>query len=76
MEIPYFWLSSLMRAFIFFLLSTTLFSWPMTIFSAAVSTSISLKCWCIMPIPALMASFGERNTTFFPPISISPLSGV
>ena len=37
-----------------------------TMFSATVITGISMKCWCTMPIPASIASFGERIATACP----------
>ena len=48
---------------------------PRTMFSAAVSTSTSLKCWCIMPMPRPKASLGERMETSFPSTKIWPSSG-
>ena len=32
---------------------------PSTMFSATVITGMSMKCWCTMPIPRSIASFGE-----------------
>ena len=35
-------------------------------FSATVITGISMKCWCTIPIPRAIASFGELKTTCLP----------
>ena len=32
-----------------------------TMFSATVITGMSMKCWCTMPMPALIASFARRR---------------
>ena len=32
---------------------------PRVTFSATVNTGTSMKCWCTIPMPAAMASFGE-----------------
>ena len=48
---------------------------PKMMFSAAVSTSTSLKCWWIMPMPRSKASLGERIVTSLPSIKICPPSG-
>jgi hypothetical protein len=39
-------------------------------FSATVITGISMKCWCTIPIPRLIASFGDRIETGSPFIRI------
>src|SRR5690242_9233914 len=44
-------------------------------FSATVRLSASMKCWCTMPIPAAMASFGERKCSSRPFTVIVPSSG-
>ena len=44
-------------------------------FSAAVNTLTSLKCWWIMPMPWSNATLGELMTTGLPSISMLPLSG-
>ena len=36
-------------------------SMPRVTFSATVNTGTSMKCWCTIPIPAAMASFGESE---------------
>jgi hypothetical protein len=36
-------------------------STPSITFSATVNTGTSMKCWCTMPMPAAMASAGERK---------------
>ena len=48
---------------------------PRVTFSATVNTGTSMKCWCTIPMPAAMASFGELNWAFLPSIRISPSSG-
>ena len=48
---------------------------PRVTFSATVNTGTSMKCWCTIPMPAAMASFGELNWTFLPSSRISPSSG-
>ena len=48
---------------------------PRVTFSATVNTGTSMKCWCTIPMPAAMASFGEANWAFLPSIRISPSSG-
>src|SRR6202050_340795 len=50
-------------------------SMPSVTFSATVNTGTSMKCWCTMPMPAAMASFGEPNRTAWLSIRISPSSG-
>ncbi len=37
-----------------------------TMFSATVITGMSMKCWCTIPIPRSIASFGELMRTFSP----------
>ena len=32
---------------------------PRVTFSATVNGGTSMKCWCTMPMPALIASLGE-----------------
>ena len=44
-------------------------------FSAALNTSTSLKCWCIMPMPRSKASLGEAMTTSRPSMAMVPSSG-
>ena len=39
---------------------------PRTTFSATVSISTSIKCWCTMPMPCWMASLGERRLASWP----------
>ena len=39
---------------------------PRMMFSVAVNTSTSLKCWWIMPIPRAKASLGEAMVTGLP----------
>ena len=34
---------------------------PRMMFSSTVKLSASMKCWCTMPMPAAIASLGERN---------------
>ena len=46
-----------------------------TMFSATVITGMSMKCWCTMPIPRSIASFGEWMRTGLPLMRISPSSG-
>jgi hypothetical protein len=46
-----------------------------TTFSATVSGGISMKCWCTMPMPSLMASSGADTWTGRPSKSTSPSSG-
>ena len=48
---------------------------PKIRFSATVNTSTSMKCWCTMPIPAAIASFGVREVCGRPSMVISPSSG-
>ncbi len=48
---------------------------PSSTFSATVKLSASMKCWCTMPIPARIASAGERNATSAPSTRITPSSG-
>ena len=48
---------------------------PSTMFSRTVSWSASMKCWWTMPMPAAMASFGERNATGSPLTDMVPSSG-
>ena len=48
---------------------------PRVTFSATVNTGTSMKCWCTMPMPAAMASFGESELVGFPSSRISPSSG-
>src|SRR5579859_1907774 len=50
-------------------------SMPRVTFSATVNTGTSMKCWCTIPMPAAMASFGERNLAGLPSSRISPSSG-
>ena len=50
-------------------------SMPSVTFSATVKTGTSMKCWCTMPMPASIASFGEPNFAGLPLIRISPSSG-
>ena len=45
-------------------------------FSATVITGMSMKCWCTMPMPRAIASFGEWKVTGFPLMRISPSSGL
>ena len=52
-------------------------SLPSTMFSATVITGMSMKCWCTMPIPASIASFGELERDAARPLTrISPSSGL
>ena len=44
-------------------------------FSITVWAGTSLRCWCTIPIPRLIASSGDLNLTCFPPRKISPSSG-
>jgi len=44
-------------------------------FSATVKTGTSMKCWWTMPMPALIASFGESKVTGSPSIRIWPSLG-
>ena len=44
-------------------------------FSATVITGISMKCWCTIPMPASIASRGERSRSGLPSKRISPESG-
>ncbi len=48
---------------------------PRVTFSATVNTGTSMKCWCTIPMPAVMAFFGEPNWAFLPSSKISPSSG-
>ena len=48
---------------------------PSVTFSATVNTGTSMKCWCTMPIPAAIASFGDPNRTALLSSKISPSSG-
>jgi len=48
---------------------------PRTTFSRTVRLSASMKCWWTMPIPAAIASFGERKWTSRPSIAMVPRSG-
>ena len=48
---------------------------PSVTFSATVNTGTSMKCWCTMPMPAAIASFGERKLAALPSMWISPSSG-
>ena len=41
------------------MVDVTVVSWPNMIFSVTVSGGISMKCWCTMPMPCEMASWGE-----------------
>ena len=50
-------------------------SMPSVTFSATVKTGTSMKCWCTMPMPAAIASFGERKLAALPSMMISPSSG-
>ena len=50
-------------------------STPSITFSATVNTGTSMKCWCTMPMCALIASLGEWITTGLPSTRISPASG-
>ena len=46
-------------------------------FSATVMTGMSMKCWCTIPMPRVIASCGELMTTGFARrCRISPSSGV
>ena len=45
-----------------------------TMFSATLMTGISMKCWCTIPIPLVIASFAEENETGLPWTLISPSS--
>ena len=48
---------------------------PSVTFSATVNTGTSMKCWCTIPMPAAMASFGEWKLAALPSSKISPSSG-
>ena len=48
---------------------------PSVTFSATVKTGTSMKCWCTMPMPAAIASFGEWKLAGLPSMRISPSSG-
>jgi len=48
---------------------------PITMFSATVRLSASMKCWCTMPIPAAIASAGEASTVSVPFNRMLPSSG-
>src|SRR5579863_2445303 len=48
---------------------------PSVTFSATVNTGTSMKCWCTIPILALIASRGEWMLTGLPSSRISPSSG-
>src|SRR3954453_13858168 len=50
-------------------------SFASTMFSVTVITGISMKCWCTMPMPALMASALEVKWCVTPSRTISPSSG-
>jgi len=50
-------------------------SFASTMFSATVITGISMKCWCTIPIPRSIASWGDVSATGWPLIRISPSSG-
>ena len=56
------------------LLSSDAPSAPRMMFSSTVKFSTSMKCWCTMPMPAAMASFGVWMEAFWPLTKISPLS--
>ena len=45
-------------------------------FSVTVMTGISMKCWCTIPIPSSIASFGDEIVTGLPSMKISPESAV
>ena len=75
MSKPYFAASSRMRADTASMSSRMGPGSPSTMFSAAVSTSTSLKCWWIMPMPSGKASLGERMVTSSPWTKICPSSG-
>ena len=47
---------------------------PSTTFSSTVKLSISMKCWCTMPMPWAMASRGLSICTALPSTRISPAS--
>ena len=74
---PYSRESSRMRAVTLFRSSrgARVDGWPSATFWATVMVGTSMKCWWIMPIPALMASAGERKLSLFPSMKISPSSG-
>ena len=72
---PYFCASSVMRSDTAAMSSFVGPDSPSTMFSAAVSTSTSLKCWWIMPMPSGKASFGLRMVTSSPWTKICPSSG-
>ena len=40
-----------------------------------VKLSASMKCWWTMPMPTLIAPWGEENLTGAPSMRISPSSG-
>ena len=48
---------------------------PRMMLSSTVNTSISLKCWCTIPIPSAVASLGLLIFTTSPFLRISPCSG-
>src|SRR4051794_34545449 len=50
-------------------------SFASTMFSVTVITGISMKCWCTMPMPALIASALEVKCCVTPSSTISPSSG-
>ena len=72
---PYLPVSSLIRAATLFMSRISFPERPRMMFSAAVRTSTSLKCWWIMPIPSANESLGERMATSFPFTYICPSSG-
>ena len=48
---------------------------PRTMFSHTVRLSASMKCWNTMPMPALMASFGDLKWVSTPFTPMVPSSG-
>ena len=49
---------------------------PSVTFSATVNTGTSMKCWCTMPMPAAIASFGEWMATGLPSMQDLALVGL
>ena len=50
-------------------------STPRMMFSSTVKLCTSLKCWCTMPMPRRLASFGSFSCTTSPFFLITPFSG-
>ena len=67
--------STFLRASLFCRKPSFVVSAPRMMLSSTVKTSMSLKCWCTMPMPRAVASFGSLIFTASPFFLMMPSSG-